>query len=217
ADDSRLTETGFAPGTLGYMAPERLQENPNDEDARVDIYALACILYECLTGRPPFRGTSHASLIAAHLTCPPPKPSATQPNVSAQLDTVVAKGMAKDPENRYATTVALADAAHDAITVPLDPTRPASRRMPRPRRLGRRTRIALVAGGLAVVAVVAVVLAVVVLSGGSPSAPIGSKAAPKPAPPQVVLPFTGLTDPGEVAVDPGDNLYVADWGNHRVL
>ena len=50
AEDTRLTETGVAPGTLHYMAPERLRDNPDEEDARVDIYALACVLYECLTG-----------------------------------------------------------------------------------------------------------------------------------------------------------------------
>jgi serine/threonine-protein kinase len=117
-DESRLTSTGVGPGTVLYIAPERLGEHPDEDDARVDIYALACVLYECLTGRPPFSG-SPASIIAAHLNTPPPQPSSTQQNVSGQFDEVIATGMAKDPDNRYSTTVELADAARDAITVPI--------------------------------------------------------------------------------------------------
>jgi serine/threonine protein kinase, bacterial len=224
ADDTRLTETGIATGTLRYMAPERFQENPSEEDARVDIYALACILYECLTCQPPFEGRSQASVIAAHLYSPPPKPSTTQPNVPAQLDTVIAKGMAKEPDNRYVTTVELAQAARDAITVPtsqsatglVPPHATASQPAPRDRRLGRRTRIALAIGGIAVVAVVAAVL-IVVLPGRSPSPPVASPPAPKPAPSQVVLPFTALNLPGGVAVDSAGTVYVADYGNQRVV
>ena len=77
------------------------------------------MLYESLTGSPPFAGDTMAGLVAAHLNTPPPQPSTTQPNVPAQFDAVIATGMAKDPENRYATTVELANAAHDAITTPL--------------------------------------------------------------------------------------------------
>ena len=58
ADETRLTDTGVAPGTTSYMAPERFDERPDEEDARVDIYALACLLYESVTGRPPFAGSS---------------------------------------------------------------------------------------------------------------------------------------------------------------
>ncbi len=132
-EETRLTSTGNAIGTFHYMAPERLGDHPSD-DARADIYALACVLYECLTGQPPFAGASMGGLVAAHLHTPPPQPSTTQPNVPAQFDEVIATGMAKEPDQRYATTVELADAAHDAITTPLaapaptlfaDATRPA--------------------------------------------------------------------------------------------
>jgi serine/threonine protein kinase len=115
--DTKLTETGNVVGTFLYVAPERLRSG--DEDARADIYSLACVLYECLTGSPPFAGDSVERLITEHLTTPPPQPSTTQPNVPAQFDAVIAKGIAKDPDQRYATTVELANAARDAITVPI--------------------------------------------------------------------------------------------------
>jgi serine/threonine protein kinase len=128
ADDTRMTGTGNAIGTFHYMAPERMGGHP--DDARADIYALACVLYECLTGQPPFAGTDMASLIAAHISTPPPQPSDTQPEVPKQLDAVIATGMAKDPDNRYATTVELANAAHDAVTAPIARPMPRTTRPP---------------------------------------------------------------------------------------
>jgi serine/threonine protein kinase len=115
ADQTGLTGTGNMIGSLHYMAPERLQAQ--EADARADIYALACVLYECLTGSRPFRGDSLESQVAAHLTEPPPQPS-SQSNVPSQLDAVIARGMAKNPNVRYPTTIELATAARDAITVP---------------------------------------------------------------------------------------------------
>jgi serine/threonine-protein kinase len=117
ADETGLTGTGAMIGSWHYMAPERLRAH--EADARADIYALACVLYECLTGQRPFPGDSLESQIAAHLTDPPPQPSTTKTNVPAQFDAVIAKGMAKEPNQRYSTTIELADAARDAITVPV--------------------------------------------------------------------------------------------------
>jgi serine/threonine protein kinase len=121
ADETRLTKSGNAIGTFAYIAPERLGSR-REEDARADIYSLACVLYECLTGHPPFDEDTMAQLVAAHLNTPPPQPSTTQPDVPPQFDQVVATGMAKDPDQRYATTVELADAAREAVTVPLQPS-----------------------------------------------------------------------------------------------
>ncbi len=116
-EDTRMTGTRAMIGTPHYIAPERFRAR--EADARADIYALACVLYECLTGHPPFPGDTFESQIAGHLTDPPPRPSTTQPNVPAQFDAVIAKGMAKNPDERYATTVELADAARDATTDPI--------------------------------------------------------------------------------------------------
>ncbi|MFZ0902460.1 MAG: serine/threonine-protein kinase PknH/PknJ [Mycobacterium sp.] len=117
-DETRMTKSGNTIGTFAYIAPERLDARA-EEDGRADIYSLACVLYECLTGQPPFPGDSMAHLVTAHLTTPPPRPSTAQPNVPSGVDNVIATGMAKDPNHRYATTIELADAARDAITDPI--------------------------------------------------------------------------------------------------
>ena len=127
-DETRMTKSGNTIGTFEYMAPERLDTGA-DEDARADIYSLACVLYEALTGQPPFPGDSMAHLVNAHLNTPPPRPSSTQPNMPLQVDNVIATGMAKDPNLRYATPIELADAARDAITDPI--ARPAPSLMQR--------------------------------------------------------------------------------------
>jgi serine/threonine protein kinase len=117
AGETGLTATGGLIGTYRYMAPERF--NTGQADARSDIYALACVLYEALTGSPPFPGDSPEQQLAGHLATPPPRPSSSNPGVPAGFDAVIAKGMAKDPDQRYATTVELASAAHDATTAPI--------------------------------------------------------------------------------------------------
>ena len=137
ADETRMTKSGNTIGTFAYIAPERLGTEV-EEDARADIYSLACVLYEALTGQPPFPGSTTAQLMYAHVNTPPPRPSAAQPGVPAAVDDVVATGMAKDPDQRYATTVELANAAHNAITEPLaqptpsPPTLPATEQAPVP-------------------------------------------------------------------------------------
>jgi hypothetical protein len=129
AGETALTSTGATVGTWAYMAPERFQGGT--ADARADIYALACVLYESLTGRPPFSGVSLEQIAVGHMLQPPPRPSALQHAVSARMDDVIATGMSKNPDQRYATTVELARAARDATTVqlsassvPVSPSRP---------------------------------------------------------------------------------------------
>jgi serine/threonine-protein kinase len=112
-----LTQSGFAVGTYNYMAPERF--TGEEVTYRSDIYALACVLGECLTGAPPYRADSVERLIAAHLLEPAPRPSQLRPGrVPAGLDPVISKGMAKNPADRYFTAGDLAAAAHDALTPP---------------------------------------------------------------------------------------------------
>jgi serine/threonine protein kinase len=113
ARDAGLTQTGSAIGTLAYMAPERF--SGGQIEPRSDIYALGCVLHECLTGRKPFTGDSIPELIAAHLTAPPPLPSVILPGVPSTFDAVIAKSMAKDFQQRYRTALEFADATHAAL------------------------------------------------------------------------------------------------------
>ena len=133
AGETGLTSTGATIGTWAYMAPERFQTGA--ADARADIYSLACVLYQSLTGQLPFPGVSLEQLAVAHMTQPPPLPSREQTTIPAPMDQVISTGMAKDPEQRYQTAVELATAARDALTATpsrnpraastmLDPTQP---------------------------------------------------------------------------------------------
>jgi serine/threonine-protein kinase len=115
ASDEKLTELGTAVGTYAYMAPERFT---NDSVTyRADIYALACVLHECLTGSQPYVGDSISTVITAHLMKEIPRPSVQRPGIPAAFDQVVATGMAKNPEDRFASAGDLAMAATDALTV----------------------------------------------------------------------------------------------------
>jgi serine/threonine protein kinase len=114
--DEKLTQLGTAVGTWKYMAPERFS---NDEvTPRADVYALACVLYECLTGAPPYRADSTGVLVTSHMMEPIPRPSAQGFGVDQAFDDVIAGGMAKNPIERYPTAGSLAEAAHDALSRP---------------------------------------------------------------------------------------------------
>ena len=116
AGETGLTSTGALIGTWHYMAPERMSAGTADE--RSDIYALACVLHECWTGDRPYPGDSVESQIAGHLTAPPPRPSSVRAGVPTGFDEVIAKGMAKNPGERYQTTLELARAARESLTAP---------------------------------------------------------------------------------------------------
>jgi serine/threonine kinase PknH len=112
--DVRLTSAGTKIGTLNYMAPERFTNTA--ATSAVDVYALAGVLYESLTGEMPFANDSLEHLLAAHITLPPPRPSQTNPRVPAALDDVIVRGMAKDPDDRYGTAGGFGRAAQRALT-----------------------------------------------------------------------------------------------------
>src|SRR6516225_2157618 len=113
ATDEKLTELGTAVGTYAYMAPEGFTNS--EVTYRADIYALACVLHECLTGGQPYPADSVSVVITAHLMSPIPAPSKMRPGIPAAFDDVISRGMAKDPKGRYATAGDLAAAAHDAL------------------------------------------------------------------------------------------------------
>ncbi|WP_231964577.1 serine/threonine-protein kinase [Mycobacterium sp. E2699] len=113
AGETGITSTGATIGTWSYMAPERFSSGEIEPSS--DIYALACVLYQSLTGRLPFPGTTLEQIAMAHMTAPPPKPSAQRPGISTAMDDVIAAGLAKGPRDRYPTPKDLAHAARAAL------------------------------------------------------------------------------------------------------
>ena len=140
------TDTGRMVGTLDYLAPEQIRGQR--VDGRADQYALACVLYECLTGMPPFHRETEGETLWSHMQDPPPAVPG-----HAALDPVLARGLAKEPDDRFETCAALIDAAYE----------------PRiPRRLMRRRHVILAAG---VVLLAAVVTAALLAGGGARTLP----------------------------------------------
>jgi len=109
-----LTSTGHFLGTVEYAAPEQIEGGP--VDARTDVYALGCVLYECLTSTPPFaHGTEHA-VLHAHLVDPPPSVTRTRPELPHAFDGVIATALAKDPAERFSSCGDLVHAARNAAS-----------------------------------------------------------------------------------------------------
>src|SRR4051812_22555210 len=117
------TRTGVFVGTIEYCAPEQIEGG--EVDARTDVYALACVLYECLTGTAPFHRDSEVATLNAHLHATPPRLAKAAPGVPFALDHVFSKAFAKSPADRYASPGELIAAARAA----------AAERRIRPRRL----------------------------------------------------------------------------------
>ena len=108
AAGGETTQTTEAAGSPSYLAPETLQAGIRPAPA-VDVYGLGAILYECLTGRPPFTGNSVAGILAQIAQTEPIAPRALSREVPSDLETIVLKCLAKDPAGRYASAAALRD------------------------------------------------------------------------------------------------------------
>jgi ABC-type amino acid transport substrate-binding protein/predicted Ser/Thr protein kinase len=152
AGEAGLTTAGSTLGTMAYMAPERFEGKPVDPTS--DIYALTCVLYECLTGARPYPAQSLEQQIAGHMTQPIPRPSAIDPKLAA-FDEVIAKGMAKNPAKRYQSAGELAAAARRALNAPVRMTGSGRHSARRAAPTGRRVsgRVLAVVGAVALVAV----------------------------------------------------------------
>jgi hypothetical protein len=163
-----MTQTGFFLGTVDYAAPEQIEGRPLD--GRADVYSLACVVFHCLAGQPPFVRDSEFAVLDAHLRDPPPSLSALRTDLPPGLDGVLVRALAKRPEDRFATAGAFAGAlARDDAT--LAAPRPRAAATVATRRLRRRRRrnglLAAAVVLLAAVAAVAAVLATRGSSGGS--------------------------------------------------
>jgi serine/threonine-protein kinase len=130
-----LTATGTFVGTIDYIAPEQIEGAA--PDGRGDQYALACVLFECLTGHPPFPRDQEIVVMWAHLQDAPPAVTAERPDLPPAIDDVIARGMAKVPGERFASCTAMVDAARAALSdvaAPVvDLTRERARRAPESR------------------------------------------------------------------------------------
>jgi hypothetical protein len=123
SSQSGLTKTGLFVGTLDYAAPEQIKGWP--VDARTDVYALGCVLFEMLTGRAPFRRDNDMATLYAHMTEPPPAPSSVTHGVPPALDAVVVRALAKEADQRYPSAGDLGRAAMAAAAghLPAEPER----------------------------------------------------------------------------------------------
>ncbi|MGH2453869.1 MAG: protein kinase domain-containing protein [bacterium] len=119
---SRLTQTGMVVGTVAYMAPEQALRGQADE--RSDLYALGCVLYEAVTGRPPFEAEDPISVITQHINVPPVGPRFHNPAIPPVLEAVILRLLAKDPDRRYRSAGEVAQvlgalrAVESAVPVP---------------------------------------------------------------------------------------------------
>jgi Protein kinase domain/PQQ-like domain len=174
ASDSGLTGTGVFVGSLNYAAPEQFEGGALD--GRTDVYSLGCVVFECLTGSPPFRREQDAALMHAHLHESPPSLTALRPELPPGADRVVAKAMAKRPDQRYQRAGDLAAALRGVVTG----EGTIDRRVP-----GRSARTWI--GAVAALGVLAVAIAVFALTRndgpGTPPATSGTGATSAAVPP----------------------------------
>ena len=104
-DEQNLTKTGTVFGTPHYMSPEQAMGQKDRIDQRADIYSMGVMLFEIFTGQLPFKAESFMGILSQHITAPPPAPNTVTPgkNIPQQVEEVILKAMAKEPEQRFAT------------------------------------------------------------------------------------------------------------------
>jgi serine/threonine protein kinase len=107
--NDQLTRSGIAVGTSTYMSPEQISA-VKDIDHRCDLYSLGCVLYECMAGQPPFTHPNEAAVLQLHLSQPAPDVRRLRPDTPPYLASAIAKALAKNPEDRWPTAVAMRDA-----------------------------------------------------------------------------------------------------------
>ena len=185
--DSQLSMPGMAIGTLDYMAPEQFKGTTDPKLApAIDLYALGCVAFQCLTGQAPFVRGSPTELMYAHANEPPPKVTALLPEYPAAIDGIFARVLAKDPAARFGSArefisnlEAVVSAAATGTTSPVVVTTGTTPVAKARTWVGGNT--ALAVGGVAVALVAAVVLGATVIFG--PPEPTASLIpAPTPTP-----------------------------------
>src|SRR5262245_17604232 len=186
---------GRSVGTPAYLAPEQIEGEP--VDGRADVYALGCLLFECLTGDAPFVRGSRLAVAWAHMEEEPPRASEHHPGLPHAVDAVIAKAMAKEPDDRFATCGALVHAASEALG------------LSRPSRLSRPLVALIVAG--AVVALAAAVTAVIATRGGDKPARSALRAGPN-----TLARIDPATNAVSDVIEVGDDPMATAVGGHSV-
>lgn len=119
----RITRAGMVVGTAEYLAPEQASGATHD-DLRSEIYALAVLAYEMVTGRVPFRHPNAAQVLIKHVRSVPPPPSTVRPDLPKAVEAVILRGLAKNPADRHETPLAFAEAFEAAFDTPNEAARP---------------------------------------------------------------------------------------------
>ena len=163
---SALTGTGVFVGTLEYAAPEQFEGKPLGP--QTDVYSLGCVLFECLTSEPPFRGEQDVALMYAHLNDPPPSATARRSELPPGVDRVIERAMAKRPVDRYATAGELATALRGVT---------AGDRLPRPGRTHSQRKTWLGVAGAVIAVGVALTLVTLIRGQDDPGSGGPSRAA----------------------------------------
>ena len=190
-DEESPAGDGQLMGTIDYVAPEQIRGDP--VDGRADIYSLGCLLYECLTGRQPFKRGNDAAVLYAHLEDEPP-------STGTAADAVVVKALAKSPDDRYQTGAELTEAARDALGVAAP----------------RRHRLSLAVAAVAIALGIAVLAAVFSLRrGGTPAGPHGLLLRIDPKDNSLAGTVTVGAEPTGVAVGSGF-VWVTTLGDNSV-
>ena len=181
-------------GTLDYVAPEQIRGD--EVDAAADVYALGCMLFECLTSEVPFRRASEVATIYAHLEDAPPSASAQRPALPADIDAVLTRAMAKEPAERHPNCAALVADASAALG--LGATGP------------RRLRLAVAAAAFVLVVAGAALASIVLTRDAAEAATTGSLVGIDPASGHVSARYSLSTHPGAITTSAG-RVWVADY------
>jgi hypothetical protein len=174
------TQTGAILGTPSYMAPEQAGGKSTAVGAPADVWALGALLYECLTGRPPFQAGNMVDTLLQVATEDPTPPRRLRPDCPRDLETICLKCLHKDPVRRYATAGALADDLGHFLAGQPIAARPAGRLEQLGRALKRRRELVGLAAGALAVALISFLL--LYFRGGRPEPPVGPAGAGAVAP-----------------------------------
>ena len=188
---STLTGTGQIIGSAQYLAPERAQGGQAGKPA--DVYALGCVLYQLVTGRPPFTGEHPTSILYQHVDAEPAPPSLERPELAGAFEQVLLRMLAKDPADRPTAAEieagALSSTAPVAATAPIPVTVPVTVPVPVPEPVNARParsqaqrdrRMTWMAGAIALLATAGAVLAVVLLNNNGTVQPPTTDVGPQP-------------------------------------